>query len=168
VHLGVVAPGLTPFGQGRRVAQLGTLVVAFHHGQLGRVQPGRGFPHPRRCDGEQQVADHGRDALALVRADELAHDTEAAGRGHAAFLWLEVTGDQPEQRGLARSVRPDQGGGGPLADAEAHVVEQRPPVRELHPHVDRRAAHSGRHVLAGRRDERVDHRKDAREYRLPQ
>ena len=47
-----------------------------------------------------------------------------------AFLRLEVTGDQPEQRGLARPVRPDQGGGGPLADAEAHVVEQRPPVRQ--------------------------------------
>jgi hypothetical protein len=130
VHLGLVAPGLTPFGQGRRVAKLGALVLAFHHGQLGRVQPGRGFPHPWRCDGEQQVAHHRRDALALVRADELAHDTEAAGRGHAAFLWREVTGDQPEQRGLARPVRPDQGGRGPLADAEAHVVEQRPPVRK--------------------------------------
>jgi len=48
VHLRVVAPGLAPFGQRRRVAQLRALVVALHHGQLGRVQPGRGLPHPRR------------------------------------------------------------------------------------------------------------------------
>ena len=68
--------------------------------------------------------------MALVRADELAHDAEPAGRGDRTFLRLEVARHQPEQRGLARPVRPDQCGGGPLADAEADVVEQRPPVRK--------------------------------------
>ncbi len=48
VHLGLVAPGLTPFGQRRRVTHLGALVVALHHRQLGGVQPGRGLEHPRR------------------------------------------------------------------------------------------------------------------------
>jgi len=130
VHLGLVAPGLAPFAQRRRVAQLRPLVVALHHDQLGRVQPGRGLEHPRRRDRKQQVTDHGCDLDALVRADELAHDAEAAARRDRARLRLQVPGHQPEQRGLAGPVRPDQGGRDPLADAEARVVEQRPPVRQ--------------------------------------
>ena len=43
MHLGLVAAGLTPLGQGRRVAELGALVVAFHHGHLGLVQALGGF-----------------------------------------------------------------------------------------------------------------------------
>ena len=47
-----------------------------------------------------------------------------------ALLRRQVAGHQPQQRGLARAVRPDQRGRDPLADAEAHVVEERPPVRQ--------------------------------------
>jgi len=68
--------------------------------------------------------------MALGGADELAHDAEPAGGGDGAFLRLEIAGHQPEQRCLTRSVRPDQGRRHPLADAEAHVVEQGPPVRQ--------------------------------------
>jgi len=58
-------------------------------------------------------------------ADELAHHPEPAGRGDGACLRLDVPGDQPDQRGLARAVRPHQRRRDPLAYPEAHVVEQR-------------------------------------------
>src|ERR1035438_2819089 len=80
--LGLVAARLSPFGQGGRVAKLGALVVPRHHDQLSRVEPGRGFPHPRRGDRKQQVADLWRHVTALVRTSELAHDPEPAGGGH--------------------------------------------------------------------------------------
>ena len=41
---------------------------------------------------------------------------------------LRVAGDEPDQRGLARAVRPDQGGRGPLPDPERRVVKQHPAV----------------------------------------
>jgi hypothetical protein len=154
VHLGTVAPGLAPCGQRRSVAQLGALVVALHHGQLGRVQRGRGFPHPRWRNGKQQVTDHGRDHQALVGADELAHDAEPAGGHDRARLRRLVPSRQPQQGGLAGSVRPDQGGRDPLADAEAHVVQQCPPVRQHMAdvcHLDVPPCAHPRTIAAGRR-----------------
>ena len=68
--------------------------------------------------------------LVLVRADELAHHAEPAGRYHGARLGLDVTSDQPEQRGLARAVRADQRRRYSIADPEAHVVKEGPSVRQ--------------------------------------
>ena len=42
----------------------------------------------------------------------------------------QVAGDEPDQRGLARPVRPDQGGHRALTDPERGVVQQYPPVRQ--------------------------------------
>ena len=58
-HLGVVASGVAPFGQGRRITHLGGLVVALHHGQLGRIKPLRRRPQSQRRDRNQQVPDRG-------------------------------------------------------------------------------------------------------------
>ena len=98
-----------------------------------RHHPGAQPPVPlvrHRLPREQQVTDHGCFLGTTGGADELAHDAEAAARGDRTRLRLEIPGHQPEQRGLARAVRPDQGGGDPVADAEAHVVEQGPSVRQ--------------------------------------
>jgi hypothetical protein len=127
VHLGVVAAGVAPLGQRGGVLQLRGLVVALHHHQLGRVQPVRGLADPQRRDGQQQVPDR---ALVPDAADELAHDTEPAAGGHGALLRGEVTGDQPQQRGLARPVRPDQRGDGAFPDTERDIAEQLPAIRQ--------------------------------------
>nr|WP_284289773.1 VOC family protein [Angustibacter aerolatus] len=46
---------------------------------------------------------------------------------------VEVAGDDPQQRRLAGAVRPHQRDDRTVADAEAHLVEQRPPVRQHEP-----------------------------------
>jgi hypothetical protein len=128
VHLGVVAAGFGVLVEGAGVAELGGLVVPLHHRELGVVEElGRVLDSPRR-DRQEEVADDqvgGRGA-----ADELAHDAGRACCCYHPVLGLHVAGDEAEQGGLARSVRADEGGGDPLADLEAGVVEQRPPVRQ--------------------------------------
>jgi hypothetical protein len=127
VHLGVVAAGVAPLGQRGGVLQLRGLVVALHHHQLGGVQPGRGLADPQRRDREQEVPDRG---LVPDAAHELAHDAEPAAGGHGALLRGQVTGDQPQQRGLSRPVRPDERGNGALTDTERHIIEKLPAIRQ--------------------------------------
>ena len=79
---------------------------------------GSAWPRPRR--------DH-------TVADELAHHTQPARARHRPRMGSEITGDDPEQGGLAGAVRPDQRDLRALADAERDVVEQHPTVRELVP-----------------------------------
>ncbi|GAA3118317.1 hypothetical protein GCM10020001_042900 [Nonomuraea salmonea] len=126
-HLELVAAGVGVVADGLRVAELGLLVVALHHGQLGLVEPLRRLPHGRWRDAEQQVA-YG--AAVAHAADELPHHAEPAGARHAALDRLQVAGDEAHERGLARAVGPDERRLDALADAEGDVVEQRPPVRQ--------------------------------------
>src|SRR5215510_802224 len=63
-------------------------------------------------------------------ADELPHNAEAATDGDRAQLWGEVPGDEPDQRGLARAVRADQGRRRPFPDPERCVLEQHPAIRQ--------------------------------------
>jgi len=66
--------------------------------------------------------------MTLIRPDELGQGNEPATGGDRPRLRPDISGHHPEQGGLARTVRPDQSCGESLADAEAHVVEQRSPV----------------------------------------
>ena len=137
--LDVVAAGVGPLGQRRGVAHLGLLVVGVHQRQLARLDVRGRLPDPRRRHRQEQLG-HGRRA----RADHLAHHAEATGPRHRPGVRHEVAGDDPQQGRLAGTVGADQGHLGALADAERHVVEQHPPVRQL-------VAHSGDvHVSHGR------------------
>ena len=91
-------------------------------------------PDPRRAHAQQEVSD--RRLLAETGADHLPHHAEPAAAGHYAGVWLEVSGDDAEQRRLAGTVGSDQRHLGALADAERHVVQQHPAVGQL-------VAHSG-------------------------
>ena len=91
-----------------------------------------GGPDPRRGDAAQQVGD--RRLVAEAGADHLTHHAEPAGAGHDAGVRHQVAGDDPEQRRLARAVGADQRDLDILADAEGHVIEQHPAVRQLVAH----------------------------------
>ncbi len=54
-HLDVVAPGVGPLRERRRVAHLGLLVVGLHQRELAGLDRGRGLPDPRRRHRQQQV-----------------------------------------------------------------------------------------------------------------
>ena len=127
-HLGLVAAGVGPVGQGLRVAHLGALVVALHHQQLGLLQRLGGRAHGGRRDRHQQVA-HRRGVPH--RPDELAHHPEAAGPADRALVRVDVAGHQAQQRGLAGAVGTDQRDLGAVTDPERDVRQQAPPVREV-------------------------------------
>ena len=125
--LGVVAVGVAPVRQRGGVAHLGRGVVVLHHGQLGGLQGPPGRLEAGRGEVDEQVA-HG--GVVADRADELPHHAQAAGAGDLTRRRREVAGDHPQQRGLARPVGADERGLGAVADPEAHLVEQHPPVRQ--------------------------------------
>ena len=66
--------------------------------------------------------------------DHLPHHPETAAAGHDAGVRRQLAGDDPQQRRLAGAVGPDQRDLGALADAERHVVEQHPAIRQLEAH----------------------------------
>ena len=74
--------------------------------------------------------------VAAAVTDELAHHAQPARPGDDARVRRQVAGDDPQQGGLAGTVGADERDLLPVADAEADVVEQHPPVRQL-------VAHSG-------------------------
>ena len=119
--LDVVAAGVAPVHDRLCVLHLGGLVVVLQHGQLRLVDGARGGRQRGRGRGHQQVTDRG---VVPDLADELAHDAHVAGPADHAFVGDEVAGDDPKQRGFARSVRPDQRGLGAVRDLEGHTVEQ--------------------------------------------
>ena len=127
-RLRLVAPDVAPVGERLRVTHLDPLVVVLHHGQLGPVERARGVPDRLRRNGKQQIAD-GRVVAHL--ADELPHDAEAAGARDRAPVGGDVAGDDPQQRGLAGAVGPDQRDLGPFADPEGDLVQQPPAVRQV-------------------------------------
>ena len=127
-RLGVVAADVAPVGERLGVAHLDPLVVVLHHRQLGRVERLGGGPDRLRRNGKQQVAHRG---LVAHLADELAHHAEPAGPGDGAVVRREVAGDDPQQRGLAGAVGPDQRDLDALADPEGDLVEQPPAVRQV-------------------------------------
>ena len=81
---------------------------------------------------DKQVADGRRVAH---RAYELAHHAEAAVDGDGAGAAGLVPRDQPDKCGLADAVSADDRDVLTIADAEAHVIEQRPPTRDRIPKV---------------------------------
>jgi hypothetical protein len=141
-HLGVVAAGVTPVGQRLGVGELGLLVVPLHHHELGGVDRPAGLADGRWSEADEQVA-HG--GVVADRADELPHDAEPALGHDRAGVRLQVTGDDPQQRRLARAVGADQCRLDPVADPEADVGEQLPAVGQhaghpLHVHVSHPAS----------------------------
>jgi hypothetical protein len=76
---------------------------------------------------DEQVAD-GR--LVVDRADELPHHAEPAAVRHPARGRRQVAGDEAQQGRLAGAVRPDERDVRAVADAERHVLQQRPAVGE--------------------------------------
>jgi len=92
---------------------------------LGQLALSLCAPRVREVGQRRLVADH---------ADELAHHAEPADACHRALAQRQVPGDQPQQRGLARAVRPDERDLRALADPERDVGEQHSSVREHMPH----------------------------------
>ena len=104
MDLGLVAAGVAPLGQRRRIPHLGRLVVALHHRQLRGVQPRGRRPDSWRRDRQQQVAHR---AVVPDPADELPHHAQTPAGAHAPGLRCEITGNEVHERGLARPVRAD-------------------------------------------------------------
>lgn len=129
--LHVVPAGVGVLRERGGVRHLGALVVGVHQRQLGGVDRLRRGAHPRRRDRQQQVVDG---LVTASVADELTHDAQPARARHDARVRGEVTGDDAQQGGLARPVGADEGDLLSVADAEADVVEQHPPVRQLVTH----------------------------------
>ena len=75
---------------------------------------------------------HGLVATAV--ADELPHHAQPAGAGDDARVGRQVAGDDAQQRGLPGPVGADERDLLAVTDAEADVVEQHPPVRQLVTH----------------------------------
>jgi hypothetical protein len=96
------------------VGHLGLLVIGLHQRDLESVHLGRCGPDPRRGDAAQQVRDVRR--LAEAVADHLPHHAQPPGPGHRAGMRDQVTGDDPQQRGLPGTVRADQRDFGALPD----------------------------------------------------
>ena len=138
----VVAAGIRVLRERGRVGQLVHRRVVLDERELGAVDGVRGIPNRFGSDRDQQVA-HGRGVAAVPTggtvSDELVHDAEAAVDRDRALVGLEAavllrpagrTADDPQQRRLAGTVRADERRRRALADAERHLVEQRPPVGE--------------------------------------
>ena len=119
--LDVVAAGVAPVHDGLGVAHLGGFVVVLQHREFGFVHGAGGRGQFRRRGRHQQVA-HRRVIPDL--AHELAHDAHVSRPANHAFVRNEVAGDDPEQRGLAGSVGPDQRCFAAVRDLEGHAIEQ--------------------------------------------
>jgi hypothetical protein len=126
-RLDVISPDIAPVDERLRVGHLVGLFVALHHEQLGAINLGGRLADRVGGGHEQQVADR---RLIAQLADELAHDAEPARAHHRAVVSLEVTGDDADQRGLARPIRPDERCLAALADAQVDIAQQWPPVRQ--------------------------------------
>ena len=128
-HLGLVAAGVGPVGQGLRIAHLGLLVVVLHHQQLGRLQRRGGRAHGGRRDRDEQVA-HRRGVPH--RAHELAHHAEAAGPADRALVRVDVAGDQIcSSVVLPAPLAPTSATLAPSPTRKEMSREQAPPVREV-------------------------------------
>ena len=125
----VVAADVAPIAECLGIGQLIALGVVLHDRELGAVDLRRG-PVDRFGRHRQQQVTDGR--VITHRAHELAHHGQPAGAGdragHRAGRGVEVTGDDPGQRRLARAVRPDQRHPRTLAHPQAHLAQQRPAV----------------------------------------
>jgi hypothetical protein len=124
-HLGLVPARLAPRGERLGVAQLGALALV--EGPLGGAQPLPGGADRLRGERQGEVGEGG---AVGDRADELAHHPEPAAAGDAPGGRGELARDHPQQRGLARPVRPDERDLRAVRDPERHVGEQRAPVRQ--------------------------------------
>ena len=67
-------------------------------------------------------------------AGELAHHPQPATAGHRTRARHEISDDDPQQRGLARTVGTHQRDLGPIADPKVHLRQENPPVRQLVAH----------------------------------
>ena len=63
--------------------------------------------------------------------DELTHHAEAATPGDRPTGRRQIAGNDPQQGGLARAVRADQGNYGTFTDPKRHVVQQHAAVRQV-------------------------------------
>ena len=88
------------------VRQLRWLVVALHHGELGRLDRRRGGAYVAAAP--PTAAGRAR-SCRRAAADELAHHPSPPLRVTAPVLSSRSPDDQPQQRRLARAVRADQG-----------------------------------------------------------
>ena len=98
----VVAAGIRPLGQRRRVAQLGGFVVPLHHRQFGRVEGSRSGTDPGRRGGHEQVSYR---RIVAHRPDELSHHADAATARHDTAGGAASRHD-PQQRRLADPFAP--------------------------------------------------------------
>ena len=130
-HLDVVAAGVGVVGERRGVGHLGLLVVGVHQRELGRVDRRGSGTHALGRDRQQQVVDG---LVAAAVPDELPHHAEPTGARDDAGVGREVAGHDPQQRRLAGAVGAHERDLLPVADPEADVVEQHPPVRQLVTH----------------------------------
>ncbi len=124
----LVAADLAPVGEGLRVVELGAGGVVLLHEPFGGGEALGGDPQRGRGQGHGQAPER-REPFA--HADELAHDAEPAAVGDGAGVGGEGSGDDVEQRGLARAVGADERDLPAFADSERDVGEQLPPVREV-------------------------------------
>lgn len=124
-HFGVVATGVTPVRQRGRIGQLCLGVRARPQDRLRRVHGSGGMADPGIRHRKQQIAH----LVVALTGDELPHDSEASTSAHRATVRRQVSGDDPQQRGLAGPVGADQGGLGPFPDPERDLVQQHPAVR---------------------------------------
>ena len=116
-HLGVVAAGVAPVGERLRVAQLGLLVVALHHRQLGGVERLAGVAHGRRR--EVDAAGRARSVSSRIEPMNWRITPRPPSRATPPPIGAQVAGDEAQQRGLAGAVRADQRGLRAVADPEA-------------------------------------------------
>ena len=130
--LDVVATGVGELRERVRVGHLRLLVVGLHQRQLAAIHLGCSRTNPWRGDAEQQVGDSG--VVAERGPDVLPHHPEPARPGHRSGMWLQVAGDDPQQRRLAGAVGADQRDLGAFADPERHVVQQHSTVGQLIAH----------------------------------
>ena len=86
--------------------------------------------YPWRRHRQQQVPHR---PVVMALGHHLAHHAEPAAAHDGPAVRRELTGDDPQQRGLAGPIGTNQGNLRTLADAEGDVVEQHPPVGQLEP-----------------------------------
>ena len=130
--LRAVPAGLLPRGQRGRVRELGVLVGVRGQPILRRSQPLRGLTDRLLAVGEQEVPHGDR---TVCRSDELTHQSDAAVDVDRAGGGALLGGDQPQQRGLADAVRPDQAHVLAFGHAERHLLEEGPSARQCDGHV---------------------------------
>ena len=138
-RLPLVAADVAPVGERLRVVELVLLGLALHHRELGAVDLEGRPANPVGRDRDEQVAHR---AVVADLADELPHHAQATAAGHGAVGCREVTGQDPQQRGLAGAVGADERDLGALAHPEGDVAQQASPVRQGEAHgVDVEVAH---------------------------